>query len=64
MMEWIKVEDRFPPACQTILVYGRQYGSKSVLPTVYTTYTGTRPRETVEDEEITAWMPLPKPPAM
>ena len=57
---WISVEERLPPAITHIIAHGRQYGDLNrKRPLVYVTYTGTRVRETVEDEEITHWQPLP-----
>ncbi|GKS85825.1 hypothetical protein AVMA1855_16755 [Acidovorax sp. SUPP1855] len=60
---WISVEEKFPPACDHLIVFGRKYGSKFPGKQVYATYMGTRPRETVEDEEITHYMHRPEPPA-
>jgi hypothetical protein len=59
---WIKVADRMPPPCHTIIAYGRKYGSRWPTKNVYSTYTGTRPLETVEDEEITHWQFQPDSP--
>jgi hypothetical protein len=60
---WVSVKDRLPPAAQTVLVYGRPYGTKQTAHMrVYAAYISTRPREVVEDEQITHWSPLPQPP--
>ena len=65
MSEWISVDERMPPAVTKVLAYGRQWGAGNLSRrTVFQTFINTRPRECVEDEEITHWMPLPAPPAL
>jgi hypothetical protein len=60
---WVSVKDRLPPAAQTVLVYGRPYGTKQTAHMrTYAAFISTRPREVVEDEQITHWMPLPRSP--
>lgn len=55
---WISVEERLPPACTEVIARGRPYGTrKEVLLCEFRTYISTRPRECVEDEEITHWHP-------
>lgn len=62
-MNWIPITEKLPTACSDVLVFGRPYGSRSLTPRVFATYISNRPRECVEDLEVTHWMPLPKPPA-
>jgi len=59
---WISVEERMPPPTTYVIAHGRRYGDWEGHKRVYVTYTGTRVFETVEDEEIAYWMPLPTPP--
>lgn len=65
MSEWISVKDRLPPEDELILVvYEKKVtvGSrwKSGLAIFDWEYTGDG--QWVPNEEITHWMPLPKPP--
>jgi len=59
---WISVDERMPPPITYVIAHGRRYGDREGHKRVYVTYTGTRVFETVEDEEIAYWMPLPAAP--
>ncbi|ASD50431.1 hypothetical protein FDI24_gp150 [Acidovorax phage ACP17] len=61
---WISVSQRLPPACHYIIAYGRSGYTAPRCRQVYSTYTGTRPRDTVEDEQITYWKLYPNRPPM
>lgn len=61
-MRWIAVSERHPPATRDVIVYGIQRG-RNKNRTVHVEYVGTRPWESVEDGEITHWMPLPPAPS-
>lgn len=53
---WTPVTEKMLPACVNALVFGLPAGVKSGYPKrVFMIYTGTRPRESVEDYEITHW---------
>lgn len=57
---WIDINDRLPPAATHVIAFGQPYGDRTRRHKVYVTYISTRPRECVEDEEITHWS---RPPA-
>lgn len=62
-MAWINVKDRMPPACHDVIVFGRPWRDRARRQRrVYVTYISTRPRECVEDEEITHWQMMPPRP--
>jgi len=58
--QWIKCSDRLPPACHDVIAYAKKIGDRTHR--VRQIYVSTRPREVVEDFEMTHWMPLPAPP--
>jgi len=68
--EWISVEDRFPPDCESVLVWCKGmtptsayliYTSKN-NPICYMVNDWDESDETIRIDDVTHWMPLPAAP--
>jgi len=59
---WISVEDRLPPACANVFAWKAQWNGRRREYGAVVCYISCFPRECVEEDEITHWMPLPAPP--
>lgn len=57
MSEWVRVEERMPPAYTEVWVFRAPRGGSRRVEAYYV----GRPRECVEDDGITHWQPLVKP---
>jgi len=59
---WTKSSVKLPPACRTVLVRRFPVIERGQLTTKYEMYyVSTRPRECVEDDNITHWQIVQRP---